>query len=1092
MLVAVLGRRMTGLRIITSNATEALLDRLAAEASHRPADPFRPEVIVVQSRGMARWLQLGLARIQGVSAHVEFPFPKVFVSQVCQALVPEAPPSDAFAPEVLAWRVADLLPRLRGSRGFEAVDRYLGVSDDPRRCFQLARKIAGLFDEYLVFRTELIATWDAGKDSDWQAVLWRKIAEGSEWHPARVLSTAVDRLQSGDSLLADLPRRVDVFGISALPPRYLELLAALAMRSSVTLYLLQPTPEFWSDLVSARDEQRRLRQAGVASTEGAAFHFERGPRLLTTLGRQGQDFLNTVLEHDPIARESDVCFVEPTGGRLLNQVQADLLHLRDRTVAAPEPAEKILAAPNDISIQVHSCHSPLRELEVLHDQLLAWFEADPSLAPRDILVMTPDIETYVPFIHAVFAHPGDERRRIPYSVADRSPRAEGQLADAFLGLLRLDSSRMTPAQVMPLLDCRSLQRRFGFTAADLALLRSWLRELRVNWGLDAQHREALGFPPIATGTWQQAADALVLGQALAPDDELVIGGLVPFTAVEGDSALLAGRFADWISALGEARRLAAGSHPPGEWADVLERVLERCFLADENELTEFQEVRRALSRLRDSARLAGALEPVALSLVLEALTPWLDAESGRGGFLQGGVTFCALKPMRAVPARVIAVLGLNDGAFPRRTVRLSFDRLAQQPRLGDAAREIEDRYLFLETILSARDRLYLSYVGQSARDNTPRPPSVVVSELLDYLADTCVDGSALVNRLRVNHRLQAFSPTYFDGADPRLFSYSEENLGAVRWLAERRRSRQLFLTRPLTPPDREYRNVSLDDLVRFFLNPARFFVKRRLNLALPDAEKPWSDREVFQLDDRSSYALKQEWIDRRLDGRSLAELAERWQVEGALPWGAAGVLECRELGQEADAFVERIRPHFGAGYLPHADLSVAIGGFRITGLLERRTAAGLLHFRCAHRQAPEELRLWLAHLATNACEDPPRPARLLAKDSEVVLAPVSDARRILGDLLELYEEGLCAPLRFFPRSSLAFCEAEHAKKSSPFEEARKKWEGDGQGRAPGDGEDSHFSLCFREDFPDPLNQEFAELARRVWGPHLQHRTVTKL
>ena len=1071
-----------GLQWVTSNRLESLAERLSVAIRRGPQDPLAAEVLVVQSLGMARWLQLELARRNGICSRVRFPFPKVFLQEVCQVVVPEAAQERRFSPEALAWRLWDQLSASERSPALAEPLRYAG--EDPRRRFQLAHRLAGLFDQYLVYRPDLIAQWTAGEDESWQAELWRRVGgDASAWPESRLLLTAIERLRATPRRPPGLPERVAVFGISALPPIYVEVLSALAVSTEVTIYQLLASQEFWGDTVSRREEQRALRRAGRRADEGEVLHLERGPRLLTSLGRLGRSFLNLLAEQGAGADEDPEgqMFPDPGSDTLLHALQSDLLHLTDRGSSAEAPPLLELR-PDDSSLRVHACHSPRRELEVLADQLWEALEADPTLAPRDILVLTPDIETYAPLIQALFGSPEEERRRLPFTVADRVPRAESSLADAFLRLLSLPGKRFGRSELLPLFERPAWQRRFGWTPQDLPQVRDWLDALQVSWGLNAGQRVTQGLPAFAQGTWRQASDQLMLGQALAPGDEVVIQGISPYLALEGEGAELAGQFAACVALLERLPERLGAERSLNQWADDLARVLEDFFAPSPESEGDFGLVRATLDRLRQAGAAADFTGSVPLAAVVEQLGPWLSEERRAGGFLRGGITFAALKPMRSVPARIIAVLGLNDGAFPRRPTPLSFDLIAAHPRAGDESRESDDRYLFLETLLSARDRLHLSYVGRSLRDNADLPPSVVISELLDHLAGGTSGGEAAVQQqVLIRHPLHAFSPEYFGaGTDPRLFSYSQENSVAARvahQLTVTAESAGPFCPEPLAEPIGPWREVTVVELARFLVNPSGYFLERRLGLRLPEREDAPEDRETFTLDSLESFRVKQEWLQRLREGRGPQPLQQRLEVDGTLPLGPASRLTLQDFDRRVQSLLTRVAPD-EVRTLDPVTVQLTLGSYGLRGAIPDVTSVGLRVIRPARFKPADLLRLWLYQLvwvAQGAAV--PAPARLIAEDEAWTVKAPEQARALLLDLLELRAAGLRRPLPFFPRAAWAFT---GSGRNSPEERALAQWTGNyTQG---GEASDPAFEFCFGGVEPHPLNEEFRELARRICGP----------
>lgn len=1153
------------LHLVTSDRLEILADRLAEQLRRPLSSPFVPEVVVVQSRGMEQWLRLGLASRLGVCANVRFPFPRAFVFDLFRRWVPGIPEEKAIDAHVLVWRVMRAFGEVLEQPGFELLRRYLRAGEsEARRRVQLAGVIADLFDQYLVFRPELARRWSAGEDGDWQAILWRAVwGRQRPPHPGLYLAELQQRLRGGGAAPGALPERVSMFGISALPRFYLQVLAVLAEWVPVHLYLLQPSREYWGQVTSPREQERILRRL-PRHTEPFAAHLESGNRLLASLGHLGRDFLELVLEAGDW--QSEECFSEETaqadhdevrrmtsaatrfaGGEqvpsgtgreaevrgragaesgspqrtesreettLLRQIQLDILHLRDRGV---DPAYPALELPDDDSVRVHSCHSPLRELEVLRDHLLDWFRREPDLLPSDIVVMTPDLETYAPLVPAVFGGAEDERQRIPWRVADRVPGEGDRVVSAFLEMLALERGRGAAPEVLSLLEAPAVRRRFGMAESDVERVRDWVQAVGIRWGIDAAHRGRLGVPECAGNTWREGLDRLLLGCAMAEGENRVFDGVAPFDVAEGETTVVLGRFVEfvercfaWVEELERSRNLAA-------WADTLQRLADEFLLPGAEGVGELGQLRAVLGELREQAAASGYEEPMPLEAIAERLRPAL-AEDRRGtGFLRGMVTFCGLKPMRSLPFPVICLVGMNDGSFPRADRRPSFDRMADRPELGDRSNRQDDRYLFLETLLSARRRLHVSYVGRSIRDNRPIPPSVVVGELLDYVGGAfrlpgemdAVDHRRQVQeRFVMVHRLQAFHPDYYRGASDRWFSYSRQNClenpdTGIPTEAERR-----GLLGALGEPGAEHRTVTLEDLARFFANPARQFLERRLRLFLRQPGAGLESSEPFLLEGLDAYrvraALLERAVERVEEGMAAAGAVVR--ARGLLPLEAMGEVTYRKVAREVTVFAGQLRD---AGIrtrgLESSPVDLTVGTYRLSGSVPRSPGAGVTRVRCGSVRAVDQLRLWIEHLAWQAAGGLAAPAQLVGwervsspKEKEFpvglrrfVFLPVAEAGARLQELLEVYGKGMRSVLRFFPETSLAYAEVwrklgpSEAAGSRALAAAGRKWSRMGGFGGPGEEEDLHFRYCFRG--LEVLDKEFAALALAVYGPLLDHR-----
>jgi exodeoxyribonuclease V gamma subunit len=1054
------------LTIHHSNRLEALVDVLAS-VTHSPlASAFSSEVVVVQSRGVARWLSLKIADTAGVCANVRFPFPTAFAWELYHALCGNVPEHSPFAPDVLAWRILAALPGLEEKPAFASVKAY--VRADQLRRSELASRLARLYDEYLVYRPDWIRAWERGESTQaqgtqWQGELWRRLALDAVPHRAALHAQLLSALAKGAVPPGAVPERVCVFGAPALPPALTELFTALGRHSDIHFLLQNPCREFWGDIRDASDIAKK-----ALARAPEARYLETGNRLLASLGKQGRDFFDLLagLEADNVGHTE--AFAEPAGVSLLASIQAEILDLRERAPDAPRGA----VAATDRSLQVHSCHSAMREVEVLHDQLLAIFSADPELEPSDVVVMTPDVETYAPYIEAVF---GTTTPRIPFNVSDRSAEKSSTLASTFMALLGLAASRYEAHRVLGLLDEAGVRRRFALSEADVETVRRWVEEAQIRWGIDAQHRGRFAVPPTHEHTWRFGLDRLLLGYALPGQSERLFADVLPYDEIEGSLGEVLGRFTSFVEAAIALESKLTRERPVARWRDALHGILADFFDAPEDRAHELDILSAAIGAIDSEARIAAFEDPVPLAVVTERLRERLEAP-GRA-FLSGGVTFCAMVPMRSLPFEVVCMIGMNDRAYPRARRRDGFDLMADDFRKGDRSRRDDDRYLFLESILNAQRCLYVSYTGRHIREDTVMPPSVLVSELLDYIAhgyggDAGCDVRA---QLVTEHPLQAFSPRYF-ASETGLFSYSAAFARAAAAAGRGTRLPEPLLAGALPPPDAAAARVDLEELVRFFRNPARHLFESRLQVRLQDADEELESREPFVLDGLPLFRLKERLLDLRLreqahDGLGLA------RAGGVLPHGRLGEM----LYETQSGIVDRVAER-AAGLMPQALLDPCAfeltgGPVTLRGTLTRMSTGGMLVYRVAKASAHVRVNAWIRHLALNAFA--PRGvvkiSRCVAQDAVLTYAPIENARERLLELLDLYWRGMQQPLKFFPRTA-----CEYATAGELNYKVRLAWTGafpDFRGEA----NDAYFALAFR-GVDDALDAEFEAVARAVFGP----------
>jgi len=1053
------------LNVYTSNRMEILLETFATTLV-QPVDPFVPEIIVVQSKGLQRWLAMELAKHFGVWANADYPFPNKFLWDLFAKVLKDLPEASPFEPALLLWRIMRVLPGQLDNPAFASLQGYLSGKNRDLKLFQLSGKIADTFDQYTLFRGDLLEKWEAGEENHWQALLWRTlVSEVGNFHRAEIKKRFLQSLSS-DAIPGQIfPTRITLFGISYLPKFHLDFLAAVAEYSEVNLFVLSPCREYWSDILPARSLIR------LSPVERA--HRIEGNPLLASLGRLGRDFSEMIVDYGEVSGGPEDLYRQSPGTSLLELIQNDILALEGGGESKPS---KHPVRPGDPSLRISSCHSPMREVEVLHDTLLGMFSSLQNLAPRDILVMTPDIETYAPYISAVFEGSQGGSRRIPYSIADRTIRSDGRLTRALLAILELPGKRFPVTGVMDILSFPAISTTFGIEAEDFDHLRSWLEELRVRWGMDEKERQREGFPPYRENSWRAGLERLLLGYAM-PDENALFADILPFHDMEGDNPERAGKLVRFVEMLYGLVEKLDQERTLADWELLCREILTDFFTLGEDEAQELSFLTALLENLRMLPELTGFFGAVGLPVFRSWLGSSLERQERGLGFLTGGVTFCAMLPMRSIPFRVIVLLGLNEGVFPRQNRPTGFDLVAREPRRGDRSLRDEDRYLFLEALLSARECFVLSYTGQSIRDNAPLPPSVLVDELCEYLGRRFSDGSdTFPEGLVTRHRLQPFSPDYFSGEGP-LSSFSEEDYRAVRARLEGIRSVTPFFTEPLSNPPEELREVSLGNILTFYDNPVKYLLRNRVGIRLDDVAPPLEDQEPFGLDALDAYHLRREMLEQLLSGRDPDQLLALTRAKGILPPARQGDLLFRELKTQVADFAAGIRSLTGdRPMLDPLQIDVVIGDYRVSGSLAGIWPDHLLRSRCAKRSGRDQMRLWIEHLFLNLMRIKGYPCTsvLVTTDGTLRLLPVSESEAYLRLLLDFYWSGLRQPLKFFPRSSFAY------GRKWDLGSARNAWRGDHYPEC----DDPYYQLCFGDS--DPLDSDFQRVTQTLLEPFLQY------
>lgn len=1085
-----------------SNRMERLVEALARVVAEPLQDPLAAELIVVEGRGMERWLARELAEHFSVWANAEFPFPRRFIDRLLRAASHDDT-ADPYAPEQLRWSIAAALVDRLQQTHFAPLERYLDDASDIGKLLALSERIGSVFDKYIVFRPDLVARWERGQDDHWQAHLWRALVAqlGNDHQASRA---AAFRRAVAELDASALPQRVSLFGLSALAPLYVDVLETLASRIPVHLFVLSPSSEYWGWIRGKRETLRRAKAAPGPDLETELAEAAGHP-LLASLGRVGREFQESIEANVDYREVPDApSYVTPDGDRVLATLQRQILELH-----APREARPLV--PGDDSLRVHACHGPMREVQVLHDEILELLESDPSVEPHDIVVLCPAIDEYAPFIEAVFA--GDNAADgLLFRIADRRSRATDEVIDALLRTIVILGGRLPASDVVDLLEFAPVRERFAIEAADIDTIRAWTREAGIRWGIDGSHKTEYDLPALGENTWRFGLDRLFLGYSMDAYGDRLFDGVLPTTElIEGASVSTLGALASFCETLFGWRDETRTARSLREWATDLGRMMTDLLGGAPAHAAQLQQARDALHDLAGQAEAAGFETAIPLEVVARLLESWLEQDTPGRTFLSGGITFCAMVPMRSIPFKVVCMLGMGEDRFPRRDRAFGFDLTSTERRMGDRNARDDDRYLFLEAILSARRALRITYTGRALRDNSPLPPSTVVSELLDTVdaAFDAPDGAPASQALVVEHPLQAFSHRYFDRRDPKLHSYDKQQLTRARARLGRPTAPPPFVGGPLPPAETDDdagATVSIDTLAGFFERPSRGYLTQRLSLYLGQDDDELEDREPIELDALDGWKIGDRILDILAADNNAPEPLLR--AAGLLPPGSIGAPPLATAQRDAEEILRRAATlREGTPLEPRpVDLLFDHNGrqTRIVGALDALWRSGMVRVQYSKLGRRQELGAWVRHLALNAqAPDNTRPETFLvgrgaAKDTvrTVRFRPVEDARDILSDLVALYRIGLELPLALLPKASREY--VDKLAKGDPTQAmARARsayWDNGGQ-PGSGDANDDWVRQVFRGRDPLAANRDlygdagiaFEEISGRVLGPLLAHR-----
>ncbi len=1137
------------LYLVQSNRMEALA-KLLAEELKSPVDGhvlLSNEQILVQSPGMSTWLRLAIAEHNQIAAALEFPLPSSFTWQLCHTLLSNVPKENAYTKQAMTWKLMELLPTLLHQAIFAPLAHYLKQDDiledqhtqQSLKLYQLCGQIADIFDQYLVYRPDWILAWEANEvtlppnneklspEQAWQPVLWRALVEyndhqlgQSTYHRANLIQKLTEKLSDPDCSLDGLPKRLFVFGISSMAPQTLTVLYHLAKRIDVLMLNLSPCQHYWGDIVDPQLRARMALQYIDKQQLDANWEdkLEVGNPLLANNGKMGRELLDLILA----LPEDDTnfnfeCYQDPGIDTLLHGVQHDILQLSTRGEALGPDAKlyqtiegRRLLKSHDDSITFKSCHSPLREVETLHDHLLTLLSKG-DVTPKDIVIMMPDVASYAPYIDAVFAAKTGEHY-IPYAIADRGAAQESPLINSFLHLLTINQSRFALTDILSILEVPAVLRKFELTDDELGMIRQWLDRAGVRWGRDAQSRQEQHLPAFEQNSWAFGIKRLILGYSFS-DNAPIYQDNLPLDGIEGQGAQALGKLLNFIETIDQLCLQLKSNSPLLERIGQLQALLDHFYQCDDDELAQLQTVHEAIARLEEEITQAHYQSQPEIKVLHNWFVSQLSQSRVGQRYLAGSVNFCTLMPMRSIPFKVVCLLGMNDGVYPRVQHPVGFDLVAQfGPRKGDRSRRLDDRYLFLEALLSAREQLYISYIGHSERDNSERIPSMLVSELLEYcqlcylpeafaaskspeMREIKEIEQAILAQLITQLPLQPFDKRLYqtDSGLPQSYAKQWCPAASTTDISDKFINHSLSLNSQSLNDDKstDIDELELSALIRFFRNPAQYFFNRALKLDLGLDIQTDDNDEPFALDALARYKLQAQLIDEAIKaGEDIpdAELLHKLKLAGGLPLKPFDDLLLNQ-------YLHDIRPIIGrANYLKgeqshDIEIDLAFDGLQLIGRIDNLSAKGLVNYRPGTANARDLIRVYLRHLCLCAQQEQQSASFIGTRHSYLLdighfhaFAPVTaeQAKNQLKCWIAAFKQGQTQPLLFVPRTAMAYVEAEGSHEEKLLN-AKSQWLDEHSGL--GEGFEPHYQRLYH--FPEDFTEDsFGQLAFELLSPLL--------
>lgn len=988
------------IKLQVSNSLSQLSKTLFIDIHERNIGVFQANYLVTQTEGMNNWLKLQMASALGIAANYRFLKPNDLIYDVFHVLGGQY--LQALSPESQSWLLFKLLAEPAFRKGFPTIAQYYLTDgqDEELKRMALAEKLADLFDQYQIYRPELIRQWNKDtlgqvKPDEWEKYIWikAKLISGDNLPDKTIIGNYIlDELKKPEqqAKLRNAIPVVHVFGLSVITDFHIQLFYQMGLYTDISFYLLNPAPGlYWF-------EDRSEKYVAMMKRKGFADASETGMgnALLTSWGNVVQNTFGLLFKSDELINAyNEVAIEEPLADSLLHKIQGDIFFNRSDEERNEFNAFDI----EDGSITINSCYTPVREVEVLYNYLVHLVDKkNENLSAREIVVMVSDIDTYAPYIKAVF---NNARYKFPYSIADESYMLNDTIAGAMHAILSLNTENFKAEAVLQLLDLGYIRRRFALS--DIAIIRTAVKNANIRFGMDGLAEDDSIYV-----SWQYGLQRIIYGICMSGSEEYFTenDSLYPLDLVEGGASLELVRFCHFIEVLMDSIKERRRSRTIAEWGKYIEKVLNNLVFEPGDEADE--DYTSMLKHLEQYNLLSGLLsDQVSYEVFIRSFLQSTGGTLRSGTFAAGGITFCSLIPMRSIPFKVVALLGLDFDKFPRKESPVSFNLMERERRKGDRNIKENDKHLFLETLLSARTYLYISYLGQSVKDNTSIPPSALVDELIDYIDTKTVGKVSVKSELVTKHPLHGFSKIYAYGRNG-LYSYlqnepAEENLNI----------------KSNEPDSLDFSEIRIESLLSFFRNPAKAYYNKVLNIYYQEEGVLLSDTELFELDSLQKWSLKQQLL--LLESGEVDIFRQKLVKTGGLPLRNMSEVVLNEL----DETVRPIKELFADCTAGATERKVSIElafeniGLTLIGDLKGVYDNKLVLVCWSGNECKYHLDAYLRYLIVRATDLELELFYISSKKAKVyqgAFMSSEEARKRLEDLLKIYKIGHSSVLPFWP------------------------------------------------------------------------------
>lgn len=988
------------LQLNVSNSLTHLAEKLTEDLKNQQQSVFQPYNIITQTEGMNNWLKHSIAARLGIAANCRFMKPNDLINQLYYLVGGQY--QNTLSPENMTWLLFKILGEKEFTSRFTIIANYYSskpIDKDVKR-LSLAEKMADLYDQYQIYRPEMMQKWNTNSindipENDWQQYLWleaKKISKNSLPDKTTIGEEILKKLKDENELafLSKTIPAVHIFGLSIITQFHLKILEELGKHIDVFFYLLNPAPsEYWFEDKSEKQLAAWKRRGFDVSLNNT------GNPLLTSCGKLMQNTFNQLFNNDEILNSyNETGITEPATDTLLHKIQNDIFYNKsdDRNEISKENIE-------DNSITINACHTIAREVEVLYNYLVYLVDIKKEeLSPRDIVVMVTDINAYAPYIKAIF---DNSPYSFPITIADESFTDSDTVSNALTTIFAMDQENFKAEEVLQILDSSFIKKRFGIS--DLSLIRKVVDEANIRFGIEGKAEDDTKYV-----SWNYGLKRILYGICMSGGEEYAIDGdtIFPIDSLEGSDSLEMIRFSYFINVLIDSINERKNKRSLTGWVEYTEQILHNLICEPGEEVDEdYTLLIQHLEKLNETNEFFD--EEISYDVFKSSYTKSLSTSFQTGTFSKGGIAFCSLIPLRSIPFKIVAMLGLSFDKFPRKETPNSFNLMEIKKEKGDRNVKENDKHLFLETMLSAKEYLYISYVGRKPQDNSEVPPSAIVDELIDYIETGF--GNEIRKKLVTQQPLHSFSEKYNNG-NSQFYNYRDDRIAGKKDLLTHDKNQEPF----------KFDEIALSELIRFFKNPFKEYYQKVLGINYRKDDLLLNETEIFEIEKGlQQWSLKKELLT--IEPSELNSLKKQMVKIGRLPLKNMADVALQNIEEMVSPLRELLNACKGEEEQSVLNVEVYIDGSVLAGNIENVFDNKIICTSLSKNESKYLIEATILYLAAIAAGNN-HTIHFISSNKTAVFnghkISQQSAMDHLKDLVKLYKQGLEKIITFYPEFNI--------------------------------------------------------------------------